>query len=193
MLQPTERREEIIQYLHKIMETRFCESCQLIQRQVEQHGKQIWEELCSTIVKVLQASAGSTASYLAFSFLDSSVYTDRLEFHVDVFDEGFYLDEVEKSGIYCPEFLQTVYRDDIYYFRQCAEEKFARLQNYEVIEIKKQYIVFYYAIIYRLLENLAGLIMEEIKKSGIKMTDGFKITYGGYMDKAVIVRAGEYG
>ena len=95
MLQPTERREEIVQYLQEIIETRFCESCQLIQRQVEQHGKQIWEELCSTIVKVLQASAGSTASYLAFSFLDSSVYTDRLEFHVDVFDEGFYVVRIE--------------------------------------------------------------------------------------------------
>lgn len=42
-----------------------------------------------------------------------------------------------------------------------------------------------------MVESLAELIMKEIAESGVKITDRFKILYGGYMDQAAIVHSKE--
>lgn len=70
---------------------------------------------------------------------------------------------------------------------QKAEEKFVRIQNHERTDIRECYSGYYDSIAYAVVESLAELIMKEITESGVKITDRFKIHYGGYMDQAATV------
>lgn len=53
--------------------------------------------------------------------------------------------------------------------------------------IKEQYTHYYEAVVYRMIENLSGMIMRKVSESGIHMTDDFKIIYGEFMDKSVVL------
>lgn len=53
--------------------------------------------------------------------------------------------------------------------------------------VNEQYAPYYYAVAYRMIENLTGLIRQEILESNVRITDKFKILYGEYMDSATVI------
>lgn len=188
------RETEIIKYLQNGMKKYFNDSCQLIQAEIEVHGIDVWNELKSAIDEVLisvrkeqEKNQKNDIQYLAFGFLISSLYMDKLEFRIDAFDDSFYLDKKETASSYIPEFLQSLYQNDLSQLYIEAGRKFVRMQEIEQFSIKKYYACYYEAVIYRMLENLSRLIMQHIVESGIGMTDDFKIICGKFMDKAVVL------
>lgn len=193
-MQISNRKTEISQYLQTYMEECFQSSCQLFQTDMEQHGNRIWDDLKDAINIILQVASQAQKQgqkgdiqYLAFSFLRSSLYVDRLELRIEVLDDGFYLDRQEAAGDYCLTFLQERFLGDLSLLYRKVREKFIRFQNYELSAIKMQYGSYYDAFSYRMIENLRELIVQEVLKSGISITDNFKIIYGEFMDKAVVV------
>lgn len=193
-----DRRKEICQYLHNYMEACFLQSCQLIQTEMEMCGSQIWNELKGKIFEIMKVTykeqeqgKKGKMKYLVFSFLKSSILMDKVEFYIEALDEGFYLDEQEASAYYCPSFLQDKFTDDLSYLYQKVKEKFIRLQSYELTTIKEQYAEYYFSIVYNLIRNLSGQIANEIKKSGIGISECFTLTFGEYMGRTAIVYAKE--
>ena len=159
---------------------------------LEVHGIDVWNELKSAIDEVLisvrkeqEKNQKNDIQYLAFGFLISSLCMDKLEFRIDAFDDSFYLDKKETASSYIPEFLQSLYQNDLSQLYIEAGRKFVRMQEIEQFSIKKYYACYYEAVIYRMLENLSRLIMQHIVERGIGMTDDFKIICGKFMDKAV--------
>lgn len=194
MEQENNRRLEILQFLQPYMEERFKESCRQMQIEIEKNGHAIWNELQETISKLLlyiddmqKDHKKNEIKYFVCSFFRYSIYLGRLEFYIHAMDEGFYLDEQETGIYYCPQFLQTPYLEDINYLHKKTAEKFMRIQEYELLNVNEEYIEFYYSIMYKMLENVSGLIMETIEKSSILISDDFKIIYGEYMDNATIL------
>lgn len=193
-MEENNRITAIMQYLQNSMEEYFHAACQLFQPAVEAHGSEIWNDLRLAIVEVLKSvqkaqdkNQKGDIQYLAISFLRSSLYQDNLAFCIEAFDDGFYLDEKETASHYLPAFLQERYSADLSGLYKEAGKKFVRLQSYELLWIKEQYSHYYAALIYRMVENLSGLIMREVTQSGIPVTDNFKIIYGEFMDKAVVL------
>lgn len=107
------------------------------------------------------------------------------------FDNGFYLDNREAARSYHPAFLQERYSDDLFRLYKEVSRKFVRLQSHELFWIKERYTHCYEAVVYRMIENLAGLIMRKVEESSVSVTDDFKIIYGEFMDKAVVLYAKE--
>ena len=201
MKQENDRRPEILQFLQPYMEEQFQESCRKIQIEIEKNGHAIWDELKEILSELFlhvnnmqkQHEKGEI-KYFVCSFLRYSLHLGRLEFYIHIMDEGFYLDEQEAGIYYCPKFLQEAYLGDLDYLHKKAEEKFMRIQDYEQFDINEEYIESYYSIMYKMMESVSGLIMEEIAESGILIADEFKIIYGEYMGNATVLYAkGEYG
>ncbi|MBD5546492.1 MAG: hypothetical protein HDQ97_03720 [Lachnospiraceae bacterium] len=193
-MEENNRRIAIIQYFQDYMEECFQHSCRLFQTNLEKHGNRIWDDLKDAINKILQVASQAQKQgqkgdiqYLAFSFLRSSLYVDRMELRIEVLDDGFYLDRQETAGDYCITFLRERFLGDLSLLYRKVKEKFIRFQNYELSVIKMQYSSYYDALAYRMIENLRELIVQEVLKSGISITDNFKIIYGEFMDKAVVV------
>ena len=188
------RRAAIIQYLQNSMEEYFNNSCRQFQTDVETHGSEIWNELrCAidevlkSVLKVQDKNQKGAIQYIAFSFLRSCLYQNNLEFNIEALDDSFYLDNKETAGGYQPTFLQERYSDDLSLLYKEASRKFVRIQGHELFWIKEQYTHYYEAVVYRMIENLSGMIMRKVSESGIHMTDDFKIIYGEFMDKSVVL------
>lgn len=194
MKQNHDRRPKMLQFLQPYMEEKFQKSCGQIQVEIEKNGHAIWDELKGTISELLlyvddmqkQHKKGEI-KYFVCSFLRSGIYLGRLEFYIQVMDEGFYLDEQETGIYYCPHFLQGPYLEDLYYLHKKAAEKFIRIQDYELLDIYEEYIKFYYSVMYKMMDSVSGLIMETIEKNDVRIAEDFKIIYGEYMDSATVL------
>lgn len=188
------RGNEISAYLQEDMEARFKISCRQIQSEIERHGDEIWAELRRVIkeileqVLLLQDSGQKTPiGYLAFHFLRSGVVMDEVSLCIEAMDDGFYLDRQTVSVLYIPDFLQRIYREDIAFLRQKAARGFIRIQSHELAETRRNWGNFYNAVLFRMTEALAEPIWQEVAGSGIRITERFKILYGGYMDLATVL------
>ena len=198
VIELNDRSTEIIDELQKDMKESFDHSCRIFQTEIEKHGDQIWNELQSAIRKVLEFTdqmqkqrKKSDIHYLAFSFLRSSLFQDNPELRIETLDDSFYLDVQEAAAYYCPLFLRERYQEDLSGLYQAVQKKFVRLQAFEMFLVKAQYISYYESFLYRMIESLAELIMEEVIRSGVHITGGFRIIYGEFMDKATAVYAKE--
>lgn len=193
-----EREEELIYFLIPFMEEVFDKSKEILQAEIVRDAPGIWNNLKSVLHKVLESTGKlqkqnrkGSLQYLLFSFMQYGVCSGILEIKVCAFDDRFYLDEEEAIGTFPLTFLQDQYGNDITYLYQKAEEKFVRIQNHERTDIRERYSDYYDSIAYTVVENLAEFIMKEIAESNVKITDCFKILYGGYMDQALIVYSKE--
>lgn len=198
MEQTTDRRKQILQYLLPHMEECFQRSCNLIQTEIESYANEIWKGLMNSIYECLRHAdimqkmqRKGNLQYLVFSFMQYGIYLDNLEIRIDALDDSFYLDEQESEEYYHPVFLQGRYIEDLGFLQKKAGEKYIRLQNYELIDIKKEYVSFYQSILFRMLESLTAVIMESIAESGVLLADGFKIIFGEYMDNAIVLYEGD--
>lgn len=187
-------KEELAGFEQEYMDSCFDDTCQYIKKETDTHGRQIWEELRETLyrllprVKAAQAeNKKGDAGYLLFSFMWYCAAIGKLEYQADILDDSYYLDRYETTEYYCPAFLQDRYREDLNYLKGKAERTLVRVQQFQVMEIQEIYTRWYNAIVFRLLEGMAEMAMEEIMESGIRITDRFQILYGDYMGKTVIL------
>ena len=197
MKQKAERREQISQYLQPYMEECFRKTCNSIQTELDCHASEIWTGLRRSIKECFdyagfmqQQKRKGRLQYLVFSFLQCGVYFERLELRIDFLDDGFYLDEQESVAYYYPDFLQEKYVEDISFLQKKAGEKFVRLQNYERIDIKREYSGFYQSILFRMIESLTGVILELIADYKVLAEEDFKIIFGEYMGTAKVLYEG---
>ena len=193
------RGSEISEYLREDMEERFQISCRQIQRMMEKNGEEIWAGLKRAIrgvsekVLFLQNSGEKAPiGYLAFHFLKSGIVMDEVSLCIEAMDDSFYLDRQTVSALYIPDFLQEIYREDIAFLKQKAAHRFIRIQSHELAETKQNWGNFYNAVLFRMTEALAGMIWQEVAESGVRITERFKVLYGGYMDLATVVYGKEY-
>ena len=192
------RSKELIHFLTPFMEENFDKSREILQDKIVCNAPEIWNDLKSTLHKVLESTdklqkqnRKGSLQYLLFSFMQYGVCSGMLEINVSAYDDRFYLDEEEAAETFPLTFLQDQYGNDISYLYQRAGEKFVRIQNHERTDIREWYSDYYDSIAYAVVESLAELIMKEIAESDVKITDCFKILYGGYMDQAVTVYSKE--
>lgn len=189
-----DRGEDILLYLQPYMEGCFQNSCQILQKDIEKQGMEVWNQLKNAVHEVLQLSKKAqngnqkgAIQYLVFSFLKSGVYMDKLMVYIECLDDGFYLDQQETAKMFEFFFLQKQYMEDISFLHKKVKEKFIRLKNYELMEIRLEYAYFYSSLIYEMMKNLSDLLMQEIEKSKVNITDKFRILYGEYIETAAVV------
>lgn len=189
-----DRGEDILLYLQPYMEGCFQNSCQILQKDIEKQGMEVWNQLKNAVHEVLQLSKKAqngnqkgAIQYLVFSFLKSGVYMDKLMVYIECLDDGFYLDQQETAKMFEFFFLQKQYMEDISFLHKKVKEKFIRLKNYELMEIRLEYAYFYSSLIYEMMKNLSDLLMQEIEKSKVNMTDKFRILYGEYIETVAVV------
>ncbi len=188
------RGEDIFLYLQPYMEECFQNSCQVLQKDIEKQGIEVWDQLKNAVHEVLQLSKEAqngnqkgAIQYLVFSFLKSGVYMDKLMVFIECLDDGFYLEQQETAQIFEFSFLYKQYMEDISFLHKKVKEKFIRLKNYEIMEVRLEYAFFYSSLIYKMMKNLSDLLMQEIEKSKVNVTDRFKVLYGEYLETAAVV------
>lgn len=194
MEQINERENEIIQFLQPYMQECVNKLCKLIQIEIETYGNEIWKELKNVICNMLKhidamqkRCKKKEIKYIVFSFMRYSFYLNKFELCIQALDSGFYLDEQPVVAYFNLDFLQNEYVADCKFLCKKVEERFIRTKNHELIDIKKWYVDSYDFIIFQMIKSLTELIMEVIMESDMEINDEFKILYGEYMDKVVVL------
>lgn len=194
MKQIIDRGEKILEYIQPYMQECFYESCQLIQKELEQGGAEIWDELRHKILNLLlqvnhmqEQQKKGDIQYLVYSLLKSSIYSNRLELYLDALDSGFYLDMQETAVSHELIFLKSYLMKDLECLNKIIGKKFIRLQSHELLKARMLYADYYSSLIGKMLESQIHLIIGTVMESGIGITDSFQILYGEYMGEAAIL------
>ena len=128
------REEDILLYLQPYMEERFQSACQILQKDIEKQGADIWEQLKNAVHEVLKLSKEAqnrqqkgAIQYLVFSFLKSGIYMDKLLLHLECLDDSFYLEQQETSKIFELSFLQKQFMEDLTFLHKTIQRKFKKV------------------------------------------------------------------
>lgn len=137
----------------------------------------------------IQANGKKEAlSYLGICYCLSSAYTGNYEFRLDVYDKEFYLDEKECCVYWKPDFINTYLERDVEYFRKAIKEKIPRVREYEERQFIVGYMRNYMYIVLEFLKQKLPEVLGRIKKDNVKISEDFKVFFGEYMGKCIIVK-----
>lgn len=178
------------------MEERIQETCTEIEKMLKKQGASMWKELRSAVQEILARTADGQeqnrkgkAAYLVCSFLQRSVYLNKLLLRLEIMDEGFYLDDVETAGYYRLWMLEERYREDLEFLHQKVCKEWIRVQDHELDEVDKEYTEYYNAVVSMIVQSMGSLLMEVVEESEVRLADTFQIVYGQYMGNATVVYA----
>lgn len=194
MKQKFDRAGDILLWIRPYMEERIRESCTEIEKMLKKQGVSMWKELRGALQEVLACTADrqeqnrkGKAAYLVCSFLQRSVFCNKLLLRLEIMDEGFYLDESETAGYYRLQMLEERYQEDLAFLHRQVCQKWIRVQNHELDEVDKEYTEYYNAVISMIVQSVSGLLMDVVEESEVQLADMFQIVYGQYMGNATVV------
>lgn len=194
MGQEFDRAGDILLWIRPYMEERIQESCTEIEKKLKEQGVSMWKELRGAVQEVLARTAGrqeqnrkGKAAYLVCSFLQRSVFCNKLLLRLEIMDEGFYLDERETAGCCRLQMLEERYRKDLEFLQQKVCKEWIRVQNHELDEVDKEYTEYYNAVVSMIVQSVSGLFMGVVEESEVRLADTFQIIYGQYMGNATVV------
>lgn len=180
------------------MEERIQETCTEIEKMLEKQGASMWKELRGAVQEILACTVDGQeqkrkgkAAYLVCSFLQRSVYLNKLLLRLEIMDEGFYLDDVETAGYYRLWMLEERFLEDLEFLHQKLKKEWIRVQNHELDEVDREYAEYYNAIVGMIVQSMGSLLMEAAEESEVQLSDTFQIVYGQYMGDAEVVYAKE--
>lgn len=145
------------------------------------------QELLPFIESVRQQQLGEKKEirYVLISSLFSSTITKSYEYQIAFYSEELYLDPVESSFYWCPQYVFDNIEDDIEQFSQSVKEQIVNLRKHELEEIRQMYANDYHII--------SGIFFKKIIATALKMggihnlnlAKDLEIYFGIYMDKVV--------
>lgn len=106
---------------------------------------------------------------------------------LDLYNKDYFLDQVECSGYLNLDYLFKYLDADIDSFIADLKQCGAKFVSYEVDQIKKEYIEVYASFAQDYLAELIPTILELKEFALLKKTPDFKILYGEYHDRTVVL------
>lgn len=184
-----ERWEEIEKKAYPILEERIKKNTDEIINYYLQHEVEIQTEFIKTIFQGLKESKKRKKEipYILISMLNSSIVTKSYEYEMAFYDKRFYLDENPICLYFKLKFLFDFFEEDMKDLKKKLEGCVIRLQEYEVNEIGREYVLNYYALGTVLLKQMVEqsfLVLGEMKEEVVSsLSKDVVILFGRYMEK----------
>lgn len=162
--------------------------------QVMEHLYANKDNLLQSLVNSVESTAASVhhliangkkqkIRYMQFSFLLSNALTRELRFRIDFYDARYYSDITDIGGYWDYSELFGFIDEDIEFLHMKLSEKFARIKEYELVDIRMVYHIAVFAIMEMVLTELVSdiafaQVLTEIFEPEIY------VFYGAYMDQS---------
>lgn len=145
------------------------------------------KDYMDVVAKEQQESRIKTLHYLSIQPLRVGIRMNKLMFRVQVMEDTFYLGKRDIVEYYYPDAFQKRYNDNAAQLYQETRKKMIRMQPYEWSEVRNQYAKKYITWVYLMIQDSVPFIVECLEKSNVKISEDFKILFGEYMDRAVLL------
>lgn len=185
-------------FLQETLTVRFEKSMNLFMEEYQHKKQQIdssfieaVDELCIRGAKMQEKEQKGDIAVISIFNLKSSILTSEHKLQINLYDENFYLDRKDIFKLWDCSFLMKYFEDDMQYIRIKANHNLVgfRYEDYQLLKL--QYSEFYNMILAGLCEERAEEIVRLTSYKNMKKKDGTVITYGGYMDKGVLLYPAE--
>lgn len=185
-----DRRETLTALATEYLQERFAQDLSLIHSAYSKSSPQLRNNLCNTMQQILQQvqsrqemnQKGSIA-YVSFSLMQSNVLMDTFALHVDAYDERFLLDSSEASAEWDFSLLMQNVDTNFEAVAQILRRTETRVQEYEVLELKRSYQTCYYPVVLEFLPSLLEECLKQLPLDTVLLRPEIIFTFGMYLEK----------
>ena len=156
---------------------------------IDRRFMDLFQQLFSMGVTAQQNGKGAI-SYLAVSHLYSSLITGTGEFILALYDDRLYFDDDPINIYWSPVFLWEQFNRDMEEIERALKGRLTRLKKYELDAVKTEYAERFFEIGHKMFADYTVLIISMMENSSLKITPGFAVIYGGYLDTATVLWKG---
>jgi len=178
----------------EMLDNRFTENLELIQQDFQKDKENIIKTFESILNKLFEQaskfqsnSEKGPVAYCFFSFLRSCLLTKSYSFRIDLYDDTFYKDLAETADYYTPKFIFKYFDEDTEFFEENIKIKIPYITAAEMRSFEEWYVFRYYRITQKFFTDTANKIKEASAKAGTKMSEDFKVMFGGYFEQGIVL------
>jgi len=185
-----DRREELWAFTQEFFEEKMWERDNIIQKAFEDGGnyRQTFMFSIAELFKQLkqqQLEQGKEElHYIGFYFLRSSSLINKAEIMIAAYNEGYYLDDIETIMFWQIDDLLSYAEADMLELLPSLKKKFIRLKDYEVTELKHQYLINYIHYIMQFFKNLFPVIFRLPEFAEVNSALEINVVCGELMEKS---------
>ena len=141
------------------------------------------QTLSERVIQAQKEADKGPLRYLCVSNLLSSLYTGSYQLRIDAYDERLFGDMTDTCVYWSPDFIFQYMDRDMAYFRAHIGKHVQRIWEHEIMTFFARYMQYYY----HLVQELVASQIEPIITSEFSDTPKLTVTFGGYMDQAVVL------
>ena len=185
-----ERMEQMASLAAEAMRRNFTDEIGDIFRSLGQGSQQIKDSIASAVIDALHEAARrgkGPIAYVTFSLLQSNLLLDRYTLRVDALNDRFLLDDVEAASEWDFQFIFQKLGPDMDAVGAKVRETMTRVQDYELRELERAYLLNYYGIAFEVLRAALPSCLPALIKSPAPWADEVNFTVGGYMEQQQII------
>lgn len=185
-----DRRETLVtlatEYLQERFEKDLTSICEASVKYHSQLCGNLFEALHQLFKQTqLSQDTGQKAAiaYISFSQLQSNVLLNKFAFHIAAYDERFYLDGSDASVEW--DFSQLIQNVDTNFepIARILRKTETRVQEYEILELKRSYQIFYYPVVLEFLPQFVQECLIQMPRDTAQFCQEVVFTFGKYMEK----------
>lgn len=147
--------------------------------------------LCSQAGALQERGEKDAIAWLGICYFLSSTYTGNYEIRMDLYDSESYLDERSCYLYWNPGFITSYLLEDRAYFQKNIRQKVPRVKTWEEQQFLGEYARSYMYILGEFLRQQVPDILKEVQRNGVLTTDDFRIFFGEYMGKYIVLDRNE--
>lgn len=185
-----ERMEQMASLAAEVMRRSFTDEIRDIFQSLEQDSQQIKDSIASAVLAALHEAARkekAPIAYVTFSLLQSNLLLGRCALRVDAWDKRFLLDDNEASSEWDFQFMLQRTGPDMKAVAAKIRETMTRVQDYELKELERAYLLNYYAIAFEVLRAALPACLPALMESPVPWSDEVNFTVGAYMERQQII------
>jgi hypothetical protein len=131
--------------------------------------------------------------YITMSFPKSSVIAETYEIVTTCHCNDLYMDETETETYWRMDFLKEVVEHEMIEIVQNLKKNIFRIRNYEIEDFRARYAYVYAAFLLTFFNRVLPRVFELPEYTEVKKENRVDITFGGYMEEALILISREDG
>ena len=185
-----ERMEQMASLAAEAMRRNFTDEIGDIFRSLGQGSQQIKDSIASAVMDALHEAARkdkAPIAYVTFSLLQSNLHLGRCALRVDAWDKRFLLDDVEAASEWDFQFIFQKIGPDMDAVAAKVRETMTRVQDYELKELERAYLLNYYAIAFEVLRAALPSCFPVWMESPAPWGDEVNFTVLGYIEQQQII------
>jgi len=182
----TKREKSIYEAGEALLAERLSQNIAVIeadmQREFDTHSGIFFDTMHDLLTRAASAQEQGEQGqlcYICISYLLSSLHTGSHKLRIDAYDERHYGDQADSHVCWSPRFIFKHLDSDMAHFRKHIGQKIAQIQEHEIIWFMKKYSMYYFQIALQFAADLIESVVPEAQP--------LTVTFGGYMDEAVII------